>query len=488
MPTFQSLAAFLAAVLLTVAAPAQTVTINNTQPRLDEQGRIVDAHDGNLMVFNNRFYWYGTAYGSTDGFTKANFFQVYSSADLKRWKREGPLLTDAPAGTYYRPKVVFNPRTRQYVLWYNWYPVLWEGQFGVATSDSPTGPFRIVTTDAKLTRSKVGDFNLMVDDDGQAYIVYNTIEGHRIFVERLNADFTGSSGQSSDEIVGGSEGSSLFKRQGRYYLLTDQTCCFCGEGSGARVYVSDQPLSGYAYRGNINRYAGPLVASAHDGHAGTRGGVNVSTTQYAEVILARPERIDRLQVTVPGSRFFSHCIFEAQGRVVAQQQLPPLAVQYEAEPGQWKPLLLPRADTVRQPMAVQTLRYQLTPVRTSRLRIQLAAHPTNTTLPMSEIAVFAGNQNRAAASAGAVVVAVSEAKVPVNSRNEPIIPAQQTYVAQLPGADGPVYVWMGDLWGSRPDGVKGHDFQYWSEPLRFDESGMILPLRWTDEWTLSLKP
>ena len=37
---------------------------------------------------------------------------------------------------------------------------------------------------------------------------------------------------------------------------------------------------------------------------------------------------------------------------------------------------------------------------------------------------------------------------------------------------------MGDRWGSRPDGVKGHDFQYWSRPLEFTADGGILPLQW----------
>jgi hypothetical protein len=40
-----------------------------------------------------------------------------------------------------------------------------------------------------------------------------------------------------------------------------------------------------------------------------------------------------------------------------------------------------------------------------------------------------------------------------------IIAAQQTFVAQLPTSQGTAYIWMGDRWGSTPDGVKGHDFQ-----------------------------
>jgi hypothetical protein len=42
---------------------------------------------------------------------------------------------------------------------------------------------------------------------------------------------------------------------------------------------------------------------------------------------------------------------------------------------------------------------------------------------------------------------------------------------------------MGDRWHSTPDKIKGHDFQYWSSPLQFEEDGMIRQLRWEDQWS-----
>ncbi len=70
--------------------------------------------------------------------------------------------------------------------------------------------------------------------------------------------------------------------------------------------------------------------------------------------------------------------------------------------------------------------------------------------------------------------------------NNPIIPAQQTYVSKIKTPGGDAYVWIGDRWGSTPDGVKGHDFQYWSSPLQFDADGNIAPLSWTDQWNLEI--
>jgi hypothetical protein len=157
------------------ALPAATVTISNTEPRRDARGDILDAYDGCLQKFGDRYYLYGTAYGKTDGFTKANRYRCYSSADLVAWKYEGELLKDPSAGGYYRPYVIYNAKTRQYILWYNWYPTLWNGQYGVAASDKPEGPFVVTNPDVKVAHGKTGDLSLMVDDDGAAYLVYTSI-------------------------------------------------------------------------------------------------------------------------------------------------------------------------------------------------------------------------------------------------------------------------------------------------------------------------
>ncbi len=293
--------------------------ISNRQPRRTADGQIVDAHDGSLQKFGDRYYLYGTAYGTTDGFNKNNRYRCYSSADLVTWELEGELLQNPPDGVYYRPYVVYNKRTREYVLWYNWYATLWDGQYGVATSGTPRGPFVIRNGNVKVAQAKPGDHNLLVDDDGTGYLIYTSIANkHSISVEKLAPDYLSSTLENSGFLADGCEAPALFKRKKLYYALFDNCCCFCPEGSGARVYVAEKPLGPYAIRGNINRDA-------------------------------------------------------------------------------------------------------------------------------------LGN---------------------------PIIAAQQTYVAQLPTPRGPVYLWMGDRWGSRPDGVKGHDFQYWSRPLEFTEDGNIRPLQW----------
>lgn len=307
----------------------RNVVVDNTQPRRDVQGHIIDAHDGSLQFFAGRYYLYGTAYGETEGFTINNRYRVYSSPDLEHWTFEGELLESPPDGVYYRPYVVYNQITRKYVLWYNWYSTLWLGKAGVAVSDSPVGPFKIVNSDVHLSQApdRLGDGSLFVDDDGAGYFIYTDIDqNHAIRVERLTADYLASTGQFSPVLGSDCEAPALFSRSGRYFALFDSTCCFCSQGSGARVLIATNPLGPYTEIGNINR--------------------------------------------------------SAQG--------------------------------------------------------------------------------------------------------VPIVAAQQTFVARIPSADGFLYLWMADRWGSSPDGIKGHDFQFWNR-LDFNSDGTIAALKNTSVWKASLQ-
>lgn len=305
------------------------VTISNVEPRRDAfDGSIIDVHDGCLERFGETYYLYGTAYNDTDGFVTTNHYVCYSSPDLAHWTFEGDLLRNAPNGVYYRPYVKYNAKTKQYVLWYNWYPKLWEGQYGVAVSDKPAGPFAIANGNVEVRNPAPGDMGLFVDDDGAGYLAYTSIGlKHGISVEKLSDDYLSSTKQGSDIIAEGCEAPAMIKRNGLYYVFFDNCCCFCSEGSGVRVYTAQSPLGPFTNRGNINR----------------------------------------------------------------------------------------RAD-------------------------------------------------------GSVIIA-----------------AQQTHVAQLQTPKGVEFIWMGDRWGSRPDGIKGHDFQYWSSPLVFEADGSIKPMQWEDKWSLDVE-
>jgi beta-xylosidase len=341
----------------------KTVTINNVEPRRDVAGEIIDAHDGCLQFFNGRYYLYGTAYGKTDGFTN-NDFRVYSSPDLEHWTFEGTLLKDRPVAIYFRPYVVFNPSTHKYVLWYNWYPNIkpWVGQAGVATSDSPVGPFTIVNPKAQLTRSNTGDGSLFVDDDGTGYFIYTAIgEGYIVRVERLQPDYLDSTGDASSGVAIGAESPVLFRRNGLYYTFCGPRCAFCPEGSWLMVYISFSPMGPYYFAQNLNN---------------------------------RPESSDP-----------------------------------NASARETRDLHVPTPDG--------TFDY----------------HSTNT------MTLY---------------------------QKTPNVSAQETWVARIPVGGQPAFIWMADRWQSTPDGIKGHDFQFWSAPLKFNQDATIQAIENVPQWQAAM--
>ncbi|WGK65235.1 family 43 glycosylhydrolase [Croceiramulus getboli] len=451
----------------------ERIIISNEQPRLTEDGSIVDAHDGRVIQFNDTYYWYGTAYGTTNGFTTANYYQVYSSKDLKTWSLEGRLLPDQPEGVYYRPHVIYNASTKKYVLWYNWYPQLWDGQFGVAISDSPAGPFEIVNDNVNMARSEVGlgDFGLFVDDDNTAYISYNTIQNHQVSVEKLNADYTGSTLENGGIIAEHMEAGSQFKRGETYYLLTDYTCCFCNYGSGARVYQSKDPLTGYQLTGNINRYPGKSATVLHDGETtGTAYATltrNDSVFQSVQVLLDEPKPLAQITLHIFTGNRPANCGDVDNPRVHPEIAIPEFTLE-SWNISTWEPVAIQNTERVSSALS-ETLILSIPETDAYRWRITPKKTMDNSAVYINEISL--GDTNK-------FEVYITGNDIP----QRPIIPAQQTYVMTLETAEGPNYIWMGDLWGSASDNQKGHDYQYWSAPLEFREDGSIKPMEWTASW------
>jgi beta-xylosidase len=236
------------------ASKAVTATISNAEARHDVTGQIVDAHRGCLQLFNGTFYLYGTAFGTNqDGAAKGLMFVVYSSPDLQKWTYVGKLLKDPPDGYYSRAFVVFNPTIRKYVAWYSWFPKLWDGQAGVAVSDTPTGPFVVVRPKAHLIGNRPGDGSLFVDDDGTGYYIYTDMEeGYALRVEQLTPDFSDSDGKSSNVMAKGMEAPVLFRRKDIYYALCGPLCPDCPGGSEVQVFTSDSPLGPFSTKLSLN--------------------------------------------------------------------------------------------------------------------------------------------------------------------------------------------------------------------------------------------
>jgi len=263
-------------------------TLSNTLPRTDTAGKIIDAHDGNIVqdpTDTTLFYYFAAGYGDCEepkgangcaswcdncgcGFFYNHSVNVYSTRDFIRWENHGnvlPLGFPRPNSVLFSPKALYNKKNKEYVLWYNLMPPY---NYAVATSASPFGPFRtIANTTAlstqfgkKFNNSNCGDFSLFADDDGTAYILYSS-DAHAQ-IERLTDDYYASTwattGDTSGVFPHGNEAPAMFKHNGRYYALISDSCCYCGSGGQVRAFVAAAPLGPYTYTGDITKGDNPF--------------------------------------------------------------------------------------------------------------------------------------------------------------------------------------------------------------------------------------
>eukprot|EP00041_Stephanoeca_diplocostata_P022718 m.544418 g.544418 ORF g.544418 m.544418 type:complete len:210 (+) comp22138_c0_seq25:42-671(+) len=109
-----------------------------------------------------------------------------------------------------------------------------------------SGPFNTTHYNVDMPgRGKIGDFNLLVDDDGSAYHVRTGFD-----IVKLNANFTGPDVLMSSFSLGG-EGPVFFKRNGTYYILSGSGCCACIGGSSIIVNMADSLTGPWTQQGDV---------------------------------------------------------------------------------------------------------------------------------------------------------------------------------------------------------------------------------------------
>lgn len=262
----------------------------------DTDGRPINAHGGGMLFHEGVYYWYGEfkegrtylpkvnkAWGGTR--VLAGGVSVYSSRDLIHWKNEGLALPStpenpdhdlAPENVIERPKVIYNARTKKFVMWFHQdSPNYQAARSGVAVSDTPVGPFRYVgafrpnagvrplnATAADLepkpgnllARDLEGgqmarDMTLFVDDDGTAYQFYASESNQTMHVSQLSDDYLRPAGKYARIFVGQSiEAPAVFKHGGRYYLLGSG--CTGWDPNPAHLAVADSIFGPWQELGN----------------------------------------------------------------------------------------------------------------------------------------------------------------------------------------------------------------------------------------------
>jgi len=290
--------------------------IPNGKNYFDEDGHLIQAHGGQIQWMSyfdinsksvvSKWIWVGE--DKTSG--AHGGIRAYSSEDLRNWKSEGIIMRnidkreDLDNDIYFkklyfdksseeldhiyecinsttaiieRPKLIYNKKNEQYVLWFHADGPTKESKSsyaaasaGVAVSKSPFGPYKFVDRyrlnicpdDQKdyypQSKGMARDMNLFVDDDDSAYIIYSSEENLTLYISKLNDDYTYLS-ETVDKAVYGwdyirlfpgaqREAPAMFKRNGKYYLITSG--CTGWAPNQARYYITDNIMGNWKNMGD----------------------------------------------------------------------------------------------------------------------------------------------------------------------------------------------------------------------------------------------
>lgn len=207
--------------------------------------------DPQVRVYDNKIYLYAThdASPGTKDFIMHDWW-IWSTTDLVNWKYESTLK---PEDTYYhKPSNTCwatdaMRRNGKYYMYFS----MGVRDVGVVVSDSPTGPWKDPLgkplLSADLTPVEERDPGIIMDDDGNAYIVFGVWD---FYIAKLNEDMI-SLAETPRKIILDrkmgpyGEGKTddkpfLHKREGKYYLSW-----------GCYYAISDNVYGPYNYKGSV---------------------------------------------------------------------------------------------------------------------------------------------------------------------------------------------------------------------------------------------
>jgi hypothetical protein len=203
----------------------------------------IDCHGGNIVWSSEKkkFYWYGEHYGAPAGVA------CYSSIDLYNWTNEGVVLQKGTIQVCERPKVIYSPAVKKYVMWFHYDNSAYSlAHLAVATADSATGPFSLVNhflPNGHQSR----DIGMFTDTTGKTYILYAADQNSTVRMVALTADYTNITA-SDTNLNAHCEGPGMFECKGSYYLISSP--CLGWTPGQASWYSAKNAMGGYSYKGD----------------------------------------------------------------------------------------------------------------------------------------------------------------------------------------------------------------------------------------------
>lgn len=234
----------------------------------DNQGNPINAHGGGIMYHEGKYYWYGEykagetilpEWATWECYrTDVTGVSCYSSKDLLNWDFEGIVLKAVPdnpesdlhtSKVIERPKVIYNPKTNQFVMWVHAESADYSmACAGVAVSDSPTGEFTYLGS-FRPNDSMSRDQTLFVDDDGKAYQFTSSEHNQTMYINELTEDFLKPTGRFVRRFVDmAREAPAVFKHNDKYYMLSSG--CTGWDPNRAEIAVADSIMGEWTILGD----------------------------------------------------------------------------------------------------------------------------------------------------------------------------------------------------------------------------------------------
>jgi hypothetical protein len=191
----------------------------------DSDGRAVQAHGGAVLREGDTFYWFGED-RSRDNDRNLGYVACYASQDLVNWsfRRKVLKLADpenlGPNWRIERPKVFFNKTTGLYVMYAHidglggGYSYAHVAVFTCATVD---GDYHYIHSFRPLGLES-RDIGQFVDDDGSAYLIFESRPSHGFFIAALSDDYL-TVARKVCFIEAPLEGGALVHYGGLYYVI-----------------------------------------------------------------------------------------------------------------------------------------------------------------------------------------------------------------------------------------------------------------------------
>lgn len=239
----------------------------------DTDGELIQAHGGCILEYDNTYYWYGENKDTVTKNYKVDLigFSCYSSKDMIDWKNEGVVLKAVseaghelhPDNIAERPKVLYNKKTKKFIMWFH----LDKGGYGyarvgVASADSPTGPFIYAYSLAPdCQQSPCGrdsrDMYLYQEEDGTAYHICSSDWNSTTIISRLTDDYMAYTGDLKMAFIEQYREAQVLIKEGGLYYMFSSGCT--GWAPNSMLYgiakspmgtwrLFDNPCSGKDYR------------------------------------------------------------------------------------------------------------------------------------------------------------------------------------------------------------------------------------------------